>query len=258
MFYDGRAREQFARDGYLLVRSALPRERVLALRQAYFELFDRSMLKDGDARRGEFSGQLPEGLPAHGRPGHPAHRFVRSPEFAEFRATAVFAQMAQVVLGGPVALIQRTPLRHFICGSNSASRPHLDRTYLDGERDASVTIWIPLGDCPIEAGGLLYLEGSHNDPTIEGMARASGPTDRMSDRRPLTHDLKWLADVTGRRWLGVDFEAGDVVLHSPDIVHASTDPQIPLMRLSTDIRFQRAGTHADARWRADWSADDGY
>ena len=41
-------------------------------------------------------------------------------------------------------------------------------------------------------------------------------------------------------------QAGDVVLHSPDIVHASTDPQIPLMRLSTDIRFQRAGTRADA------------
>jgi ectoine hydroxylase-related dioxygenase (phytanoyl-CoA dioxygenase family) len=236
----------------------LSREQVLGLRQAYFELFDPSFLKDGDARRGEFSGRIPRGLPPHGVAGHPAHSFVRSPEFMAFRALPVLAQMAEAVVGGPVVQLQRAPLRHFVCGSRCASRPHLDRTYLDAKGHANVTLWVPLGDCPIEAGGLLYLEGSHADPEIETLARASGRTDRVQDRRPLTNDLQWLSEATRRRWLGIDFEAGDVVLHSPDIVHASTDCQIPLMRLSTDIRFQRAGTQADPRWHTHWSGDDGH
>jgi ectoine hydroxylase-related dioxygenase (phytanoyl-CoA dioxygenase family) len=121
-----------------------------------------------------------------------------------------------------------------------------------------VTIWVPLGDCPIEAGGLLYLEGSHGDDALESKVRGGAPMDRSNDARPLTHDLKWLADLTGKRWLSTDFKAGDVVIHSPTIVHASTDPQIDLMRVSTDIRFQRAGSPADPRWDNDWSADDGY
>jgi hypothetical protein len=257
-FSSSSARKSFARNGYLFVRGALPREDVLRVREAYFQLFDPIILKDGDARRGDFSGQMPEGLPQHGMRGHPAHQFVRTPLFRHFCSTPVLARMAEAVLGHPVVPLQRTPLRHFVRGSRSASRPHLDRTYLDGDGATNVTIWVPLGDCPLEAGGLLYLEGSHLDPRIEGLARSSLRTDRPHDRRPLTHDLKWLSETTGRRWLGAEYQAGDVVLHSPDIVHASTDCQSAAMRLSTDIRFQRRGTALDARWQSAWAADDGH
>src|SRR5689334_8599886 len=65
-FSSSSARESFTRDGYLLVRGALPRESVLRVREAYFQLFDPIILREGDARRGEFSGQMPEGLPQHG------------------------------------------------------------------------------------------------------------------------------------------------------------------------------------------------
>ena len=82
---------------------------------------------------------------------------------------------------------------------------------------------------------------------------------RVHDNRPLTHDLKWIADTTGRKWLATDYAAGDIVIHSPAIVHASTDPSgTDYMRVSTDIRFRRAGSIADPRWASDWSADDGY
>ena len=228
------------------------------LREAYFRLFDRRLLKDGDARRGEFSGQLPEGLPPHGMKGHPSHTFVRSKEFLAFRQLPLFCSMAEAILGAPVKSVWRTPLRHFIVGSKLASRAHTDRTYLDCDIGSCVTIWVPLGDCPLQAGGLLYLENSHEDAEIEPMARALGPTDRVEDRRPLTHDLKWLADATGRRWLGADYAAGDIVLHSPNIVHASTDSQTDLMRVSIDIRFLREDARCDPRWQEDWAADDGY
>jgi hypothetical protein len=55
-----------------------------------------------------------------------------------------------------------------------------------------------------------------------------------------------------------DYEAGDMVVHSPYIVHASTmnvDPDRRI-RLSTDIRYQRVRDEIDVRWANHWSFDD--
>ncbi len=249
-------RSRYAEDGYVLLKGALQSNFVLDVREAYFRLFDPGFFKEGDARRGAFSGRAPQGLPAHGLAGHPAHAFVRSDLFRAFTNAPILKSIAETIFGGPAELVRRTPLRHFIPGSKRASRAHLDRTYIDGMAADIVTLWIPLGDCPVEGGGLLYMEKSHEDEVLEN-ARAQAPNDR-ADTRPITHDLKWLSDFSHRRWLVSDYAAGDVVVHSPAIVHASLDGEIDLMRLSTDVRFHRAGSPADPRWHDDWSADDGY
>lgn len=249
-------RARYAEDGYIVLKGALPADNVLDMREAYFSLFDSLFLKDGDARRGVFSGSEPQGLPGHGLPAHPAHAFVRSETFRTFAESPALKAVAETFFEAPAQLIRRTPVRHFVPGRKRASRAHLDRTYLDGVAADVVTIWVPLGDCPIDAGGLLYMEGSHEDPVLEN-ARAHAPNDR-TDARPITHDLKWLSDFSGHRWLWADFQAGDIVVHSPTIVHASIDSELDMMRVSTDIRFQRAGSPSDPRWLSDWSSDDGY
>jgi hypothetical protein len=236
------ARARYNADGYVVVRGALPANIVAQVRKAYLDLFA--------SRTGE--------MPTHGTPGHPAYDFVRSDIFRSFTALPVFKALAETVFDAPADLIRRTPLRHFIPGRKVASRAHLDKTYIAGVAVDVATIWVPLGDCPMEAGTLLYLEGSHRDPTLEARLRGDAPMDRIGDARPLTHDLKWLSDATGKKWMWTDFAAGDVVLHSPDIIHASTDPQSNHIRVSTDIRFRRAGSPRDPRWDDDWSADDGY
>ena len=252
-------RARYVEDGYVLLRNVLPAEAVWNMRAAYLDMFGPAMCKSGDTRRGEFAGALPAGLPDHGLSGHPAHTFVRGDIFHAFVGLPFFKTLAETIFGDTAERIRRTPLRHFIPGRKGASRAHLDKTYLDGVATDLVTIWVPLGDCPVEAGALLYLDGSHQDPTLEAKVRGDrAPTDRAQDARPLTHDLKWLSDQTGRRWLTTHFKAGDVVVHSPSIVHASTDLQIDMMRVSTDIRFQRQGAASDPRWHADWTADDGY
>ena len=66
------------------------------------------------------------------------------------------------------------------------------------------------------------------------------------------HDL-----ALGNRLIA-DYEAGDVVLHSPYMIHAATcnDDPSGRLRLSTDIRYQNVRDEIDARWANHWSLDD--
>ncbi len=253
----GVAQQRLDEHGYVLLRGLLPRERVLDVREAYLRQFPSGLVRDGDYRRGVYAGQAAD-MPKHGVNGHPAHEFVRSPTFQDFAETPAFRHIAESLLGGPVERVQRTPLRHFIKGQRVASRAHVDGSYIQGAPGDILTLWVPLGDCPVEAGGLVYLEESHHEVSLEAVSREKAPTDRPDDRRPITHDLKWMSDVTKKRWLVADYEAGDVIAHRVDTVHASLDPMSDLMRISTDIRFIRAGKSCDPRWNQYWSADDGY
>lgn len=62
-----------------------------------------------------------------------------------------------------------------------------------------------------------------------------------------------------RRWLVADYEAGDVVLHTPFTIHASTlnvDPKNRI-RLATDLRFVDTSKPWDTRWNNHYRLDDG-
>ena len=250
--------QRFASDGYLLLRGALDREMVLDARAAYFARFDPSMLASGTTPRdGVFSGVVPSNLPEYGTEGHPAYDFVRSDEFDAFSRNPELREIAETLLGAPAELLPRRIVRHFDRSATRASRAHVDFDYIDQGSDQVVTAWIPLGDYPIECGGLIYLEGSHTLPRHR-LDELRDHTDRPHDRRPISNDLGLTADRLGGRWLWADYHAGDVVLHSPHIVHASLDDTSDVMRLSADVRFRRIDDVHDERWNGDWSADDGY
>jgi ectoine hydroxylase-related dioxygenase (phytanoyl-CoA dioxygenase family) len=250
-------RARYHDDGYLYLRGVLDRPTVMAIRQAYFATFPAGYLRSGSRPiDGIFSGQRPAELPAHGVEGHPAHAFVRSAWFASFAADRRLEQLAADVLGGPVAQLPRAIVRHFDRSTPLASRAHLDYSYLDRGSDQLVTMWMPLGDCPRPTGGLVYLEGSHRLPR-SSFDRLHRITDRPGDGRAISHDLAWVAEQLGRRWLWADYQAGDVTIHSPYIVHASLDTATAAMRLSADLRFLRQGETPDARWLRAWAGDDG-
>ena len=85
---------------------------------------------------------------------------------------------------------------------------------------------------------------------------------RRDNRLPaasMSADLPALAEQHDTRWRVTDFAAGDVMVHSPYMVHASLDnvDRQRQLRLSTDIRYQRAGDVIDWRWQQHWYEDDG-
>jgi hypothetical protein len=251
-------RSRFRADGYVLLHGALEREAVLDLRADYFARFDPAMLAAGTTpREGVFSGDEPAGMPEYGTSGHPAYDLVRSPAFDAFTRGPQLASIAGTLLDGPVELLPRRILRHFHRSAPRASRAHVDWDYMDHGGERVVTAWVPIGDCPVECGGLVYLEGSHEIPRAE-LDQLRDHTDRPHDRRPISNDLAMTARVLGGRWLWSDYRAGDVVLHSPHLVHASLDNTSDVMRLSADLRFRRSDARPDERWNSDWSADDGF
>jgi ectoine hydroxylase-related dioxygenase (phytanoyl-CoA dioxygenase family) len=252
-------RAHFQQDGYVYLRGVLDREKVMALRGFYFGMFDPSYFQPGTSpEAGIWSGNVPAGQLSHGVAGHPAHTLVRSPEFADFAAAPELESVARALLDeDQVFQLPRQIVRHFNKGPLS-SRAHTDFDYMDKGSAHIITMWLPIGDCPVQSGGLAYLEGSHTIPKQDLQVLKSKRTDRPGDARPISHDLDWTAQqLGGRRWLYADYEAGDVAIHSPHLVHASLDTQTDMMRMSVDVRFLPKSVEPDPRWLTKWAGDDG-
>ncbi|MBO0812560.1 MAG: phytanoyl-CoA dioxygenase family protein [Microlunatus sp.] len=239
--------ERLDRDGQLLLRGLLDPDVVNAFRQYYFDRLAASGLR-------EHSG------------GDVDHRTLRHILFKQIipglEYEAFCRQHAIVgfftwLFGEDVHLHRRKIIRHTRPGDSGigqATQAHYDLLYLRGGTDDVLTLWVPLGDCPVQRGGLIYLEGSHRwvqDEERQGL--------RKRPAASITADLPGLADDHDGRWLVTDYAAGDVMVHTAHMVHAALDNVDPdgLMRLSTDIRYQRAGDAIDARWQNHWHDRDG-
>lgn len=247
---------RLSRDGYLFLRGALDPDAVRAFRRYYFEqLAPTGMLRPGTDPEAGIAGDgavdnatLRHTLFRQIVPGRPYERFCTQPSIRDWYAW---------LLGGDTFLHRRRIIRSNRPGESgigTATQAHYDLVYIREGTDRVLSSWIPLGDCPTERGGLVYLEASHHRVLRE---------ERLGRlRRPaasITADLPALAAEHGSRWLAADYAAGDMVVHSAYTVHAALDnvDRGGVMRLSTDIRYQRADQPIDWRWSSDWHDRDG-
>lgn len=248
--------ERLRRDGYLFLPRALDPQVVLNFRRYYF-----GKLADTGLTRGDTDPTL--GLSGEGTLDLAAMRHalftdvVPGQEYQRFCLQPAIRDWYAWFLQGQTFLHKRKILRHTRPGHSgigTATQAHYDLVYLREGTDRVLSSWIPLGDCPIERGGLMYLEGSHHQVLAE---EAAGRLKRPA--ASITADLPGLAEERNARWLLADFEAGDMLVHSAHIVHASLDNVDPggVMRLSTDIRYQRADQPIDWRWQEHWHDQDG-
>jgi hypothetical protein len=181
-------------------------------------------------------------------PGSPYESLCRHP---------VIAEWFRWLLAEVVHLHKRKIIRHVRPGEvgvGTATQAHYDLVYLREGTDRVLSMWIPLGDCPLERGGLVYLQGSHHRVRRE---ESEGRLQRPA--ASITADLPKLADDQGRRWLRANYRAGDVVVHCSQIIHAALDnmDSDDTVRLSTDIRYQRTTESIDKRWQQHWVDTDG-
>lgn len=109
-----------------------------------------------------------------------------------------------------------------------ATPPHQDHPNNQGTEDL-YACWIPLGDCPVELGGLAVLPGSHR-LGIAPLEFALGAGHRQAKLDERFEQLGWL---------GGDFELGDAIVFHSLTVHRALPNTTDRMRLSVDYRFQR-------------------
>lgn len=230
-----RLRERLRRDGYLFLTGLLDPEVVQRFRRYYFGL--TGAVADRASYRKVLFDQV-----------------VPGPEYAAFCAQPAIKGWFEWFLGGEPFLHKRKIIRQTAPGENGigmATQAHYDLVYLREGSDQVLSAWIPLGDCPVARGGLVYLEGSHHRVLEE---EAAGRLKRPA--ASMTADLPGLADEYDARWLVADYSAGDVVIHTAHTIHAALDNVSDDMRLSTDIRYQRSDEAIDGRWQNHWHNQD--
>jgi len=263
-----RLREQFEAQGYLWLKGLLDRQEVLAFRRRYFAAFaGTGLLAPGsDPLEGIYSGG--------GEDKEATHRLmlevVRWAAYEAFCLSAPIIKFYEDFLQEPVYLHKRKLIRYNRPRDPKCTGGHYDLTYLRGGTDRLCSSWLPLGDVPVEMGGLIYLEGSaavgrqleaeylQQTATLPYEKRISA-YNFGSKSGWLGEDLPAIAEKYGGRWLVGNYEAGDMLIHGPYTIHASTEncDKQGRMRLSTDIRYQRVRDEIDRRWTKDWQPDDG-
>jgi len=252
-----RLRARLEQDGYLYLPGLLPRELVAAARRRVCEVLSEEGLLD-PARPVEDAVAVP-GLDVKFRPdiaNGPAReqvwRLLYGPEMM-----ALFDDL----LGAPARHYDFTWLRAVAPGQGTW--PHCDIVFMGRGTPHLLTAWVPLGDVPLDVGGLVLAEGSHRDEQLRSAygsldydtACSTDPARNELEAAgylrsgPISADLPLLSRRMRARLLTSRFFAmGDLLVFNPFVVHGSLDNRSALIRLSTDSRYQRADEPADERW----------
>ncbi|KAJ5714076.1 uncharacterized protein N7483_011257 [Penicillium malachiteum] len=287
-------RKRYDNDGYLFLKQIIPREDVLEARNAYFSSVQSTgVLKPGsESVEGIFNpSKSHEDYPGigaghaegNGRPGGDqaaafvdlalnahyadwyAEKFCNHPALYDF--IAKFSGWNKDTLN-----LRRTLLRNNIPGSKPIG-VHYDQIFLRHGDPTSITAWVPIGDIKLNGGGLIYLEngdsiGVELELAFYKKAKEAGMSDdeaknafnsNMMATGLLSEFPAEFAREHGRRWLVSAYEAGDVVLHKPHMIHASTINHDPdnVIRLATDLRFCDSSKPYDKRWMNHYTFNDG-
>ncbi len=237
-------REKYRQNGYIWLKGFFDRDIILNFRSYFFDTI--------------FSGA--KGF----------FEIVSSQEYEDFCTMPRLWNFYQEFMEGRPYLHKRKIIRFTHPGQDHCTGGHYDLIYLRAGTDKFSTSWIPLGDIPVEMGGVIYLE--HSDAVGRQMEAEFSvknanlpPEERINAYNRNMREAGWIstnlvemADRFKSRWLIADYEAGDMVIHSPYMIHAATQNHDPLnrMRLSTDIRYQRVDDPIDQRWAKNWVPGD--
>lgn len=179
--------------------------------------------------------------PAPDGPADPAMADVyagvqRLESFHRLAHTPPLTELVESLLGSPVithpAKLVRVVWPH---RDELVTRPHQDFPYIQGSAD-TLTVWIPLDDCPGHGGSLRVIPSSHRRgvrPVHPVPGSGGFGVDVFADDDP---------------WVEFDFTAGDALLFHAFTVHAACPHRGDSIRLSVDFRYQAATAPMAREW----------
>ena len=146
--------------------------------------------------------------------------------------------MMETLMGRPVMAQPQKVARIWFPKYTEHTTPiHQDFVHFQGSF-ANLTCWAPVGDCPIELGGLAVLPGSHkvNQVLDHHFSLGAGGLYVDTDQDAKTHKE---LDVA---WHSTDYEMGDSLIFPALTVHkALPNYTEDRLRVSLDNRYQAIG-----------------
>ena len=254
----GALQTRMREEGYLFMRGCLDTDDVLAARAEI-------------TRRLAGLGVLDEKNPvmeAIGKPGAGGVGFEALTEnnapLKKLLYSGRMMEFYQQLLGGAVRHYDFTWFRAIPARSNGTF-PHCDVVYMGRGTWNLFTAWTPIGDIPLDVGGLMILEDSHRkadklrnylERDVDSYCSNYPDASQIESGQKLWQDWDGrlssspvtLREKLGGRWLTTEFRSGDVLTFGMGTVHASLDNQSNRFRLSSDSRYQLASEPADERW----------
>ena len=203
-------------------------------------------------------------LAANTRTGFAPHLALDNPPLMKVLYDGAMMRFFELFLGEPVRHFDYTWLRCVSTGS--ATAPHMDAVYMSRGSSNLWTAWTPLGDTPLEMGGLMLLEKGHSHERLnenygrkdvdkfcsnrreEGYTGMGGGGNIRANGMLTGQPAKLRANLGGRWLTRPDYRAGDLLVFSILTIHAGLDNTTTRVRLSSDSRYQPAADPADERW----------
>ncbi|KAH8160007.1 hypothetical protein CIB48_g8242 [Xylaria polymorpha] len=157
--------------------------------------------------------------------------------------------------------LPRSLLRCSVPGGESTP-VHYDQIFLRAGPPTSITAWVPIGDVHVKGGGLIYLDRAHDigkkyeddfariNADLPDSERISAFNKNMERGGWLDKNAARFGENWSRSWLVGNYQAGDVVFHTPFAVHAGAinEDESGRIRVATDLRFVDKTKPFDERW----------
>lgn len=220
-------RERFLSDGFVFFRRLVEPGQVMAVRHDILQaLAPIGWLADGsDPRDAQPAEEVRrEGL-GDWFVGYTAIQSLES--FHALAHDEALVGAIRALVGDDVLVHPRKIARVTYPGSEYPTPPHQDYPLIQGAAD-TFTLWMPLGDCAAQLGGLKVLQGS----PLLGL--------RPPVPRPGVGGLGVDLDIAedDERWATTDYLAGDVLIIHSFTIHWGPPNRGDRIRLSADYRYQ--------------------
>lgn len=232
-------RRRIADEGYLFFKRLQPPDKLLALRREMLTVMQQGgwLVPGTDPLQGiaNISAQCTEGDLAYTDVYHEVYKlesFHRSAHWPEV------LDMVAKIMGRPVMPHPQKIARLWFPKYTEHTTPiHQDFVHFQGNFE-TLTCWAPVGDCPIELGGLAVLPGSHKVNQVldhHFSLGAGGLYVNVPEQAQRHTEL----DVA---WHSTNYEIGDTLIFPALMIHkALPNYTEDRLRVSLDNRYQAIG-----------------
>ena len=215
-------------DGYLYVRGLLPRDAVLGVRARFLEAIAAAgWLRAGSAVDEALADPAKACVDPQPAFVEVLRRFYRCPDGHALKLHPNVIGLFERLLGEPVlAHPLLIPRCIFPQRPDFTTPSHQDYPHIQGTTE-TYSLWLPLGDCPAEMGGIAMARGSHK-AGVRDFTVSSGAGGME------------VVDPLDGSWVAGPMAAGDVLIFHSLTVHKGLPNASDRLRMSLDNRYQRA------------------